>query len=113
MTAGVYCITNVVTGDRYIGMTSNIDQRLDRHKRQLSNLSHPNKKLQKLWMNHGADSLVFEVLEECEDNLHLLFAREGMWMHKLQPSLNTIFRRMSTIQRHEREYSQVRSTVNI
>lgn len=69
MDTGVYQIRHLDTNRRYIGSTgrdSGFAQRWSEHKRELVGRRHKNPHLQRAWDRDGGDTLVFEVLEECE-----------------------------------------------
>jgi group I intron endonuclease len=69
--SGIYCIENVVTGQKYIGQAVNIDKRIKTHKRTLNNGSHPNKHLARSYGKYGINNFKFYIIEECnEDNLN-------------------------------------------
>ncbi len=90
--AGVFWLKNTVNGKFLLGSSLNLEGVFNRHKFGLSVGSHDNKALQKDWNEFGADSFVFEVLEEVKitddeyfdikDELTLL---EQIWIEKLQP----------------------------
>ena len=65
MNTGVYKITNIITGDCYIGSASRIGKtksqsgftvRFDKHLRELKNNSHHNRFLQNSFNKHGEKS---------------------------------------------------------
>ena len=75
---GIYCITNIQNGKRYVGQSRNIEKRFKQH---LIDDKKINTKL-------GKDILIFDksvfaltILEECEINL--LDEREKYWIAKL------------------------------
>ena len=75
---GVYLIENKINFKRYIGSSSNIKERIYRHKRMLINNNHFNKHLQSAWNKYGEDNFIFSVIEEniLEENL---LERESFW----------------------------------
>jgi hypothetical protein len=90
--AGVFRITNTVTGKVLLGSSLNLDGVLNRHRFMLSLGSHHIAAMQDDWRRHGAASFVFELLEtvevkqdpsfNVEDELTLL---EELWLEKLGP----------------------------
>lgn len=77
---GVYTITHVASGKKYVGSTVNLRIRWAKHRRELRQGIHHNQKLTRAWAKHGADAFAFAVVEETQD----LLAREQFWMDSLQ-----------------------------
>ncbi len=93
MTIGIYLITHKVTGDRYVGLSKNIEQRWKSHLRELEKGEHTSKAMQALANEHSLDSFTFEILEECEPEpsrriTATLGDAERKWMEQLKPELN-------------------------
>jgi group I intron endonuclease len=65
--AGIYKISNTITGKIYIGSSRNMLQRFKRHLNLLKNERHVNEYLQRSWDKHGKDAFTFEVMEIVED----------------------------------------------
>ena len=82
--AGVYKITNIITGDFYIGSSKNIKHRWAHHKSPSMWKQHPNSKLYKAMASYGLDNFTFEIIEETAD----LKEREQHWIEQLKPSYN-------------------------
>jgi hypothetical protein len=61
---GVFQIRNTSNGKVFVATSTQLDKVWNRHKFQLEFGSHPNKELQRQWNEFGADSFVFEVVEE-------------------------------------------------
>jgi group I intron endonuclease len=75
----IYKITCINNNKVYIGSSSNIKNRWFRHKSNLKyNCSNPN--LQNSYNKYGFNSLLFEVIEEC--NINDLIERETFWANK-------------------------------
>lgn len=70
MTCGIYCVINTHTGDRYIGQSRNIEQRVKDHGVSRYNCPH----------------LAYEVLQECQPSE--LYFLEWDWVQRLKPTLN-------------------------
>ena len=83
--AGVYKITNNITGDFYIGSSKNIKSRWASHKIPSAYKKHPNSKLYKDMASYGLDNFTFEIIEET-DNLK---EREQYYIGQLNPSYNS------------------------
>jgi len=67
MAAGIYLITNIVTGQVYVGGASDLKRRWGSHRYQLRNGVHNNQKLQSSFVEHGESSFVFSILENIND----------------------------------------------
>lgn len=63
---GIYEILCLPTGQRYVGQSVCLDERIASHKHQLQRGSHINARLQKAWDIHGAEQFEFRVIELCE-----------------------------------------------
>lgn len=64
--SGVYSITNLVNGNKYIGSAVNISRRWREHKKMLSKNVHHSGYLQNAWNKYGAENFEFTVIEYCE-----------------------------------------------
>jgi len=87
---GVYRVRNVVSGHSLVAASTDLPSILNRHRAQLSMGGHPNRPLQADWLEHGADSFVFEVLDTLAppeapdyDPLADLTVLEELWLEKL------------------------------
>ena len=77
--AFVYKIICVSNNKLYIGSTKRLlCQRWGDHKSCLRTQTHPNIHLQRAWNKYGADSFIFQKIEECEELV--LQEREQYWM---------------------------------
>ncbi|KDL74169.1 GIY-YIG nuclease family protein [Klebsiella pneumoniae] len=85
--AGVYQITNIITGEAYIGSTVNISGRWASHRYKLRNGMHANRNLQESWNKHGKGVFEFSVLEVVSDKSELI-AAEQRFFHDLNPAFN-------------------------
>lgn len=84
---GIYKITNVITGECYIGQSTNVNRRLHDHKRLLRNNKHKYKRgslslLQIAWNTYGENNFKFEVIELCDKQD--LNKREIYWIKHYQ-----------------------------
>ena len=82
--AGIYKITNNITGDFYIGSSKNIEKRWHEHKSPSVHKQQPNSKLYKGMASYGLDNFTFEIIEKT-DNLR---EREQYYIEQLKPSYN-------------------------
>jgi len=64
--SGVYAILCSATGKAYIGSSSNVTKRKGVHFRDLKKNRHHSPKLQNAFNKYGADTFVFEYIQECE-----------------------------------------------
>lgn len=64
---GIYCIENLVNGKKYIGQSTNIDNRRRQHLSLLRRNMHCNEHLQHAWNKYGERNFKFFILELCED----------------------------------------------
>ena len=72
---GIYSITNICTGDMYIGQTiRHFTRRWNEHKRDLNSNNHNNKHLQSVWNKYGEEAFLFQIIHKCDelDNLNEL-----------------------------------------
>lgn len=66
--SGIYSIFNKITNKEYIGSTSNIGSRITKHFSELKLNKHTNHAMQDDFNEHGIDSFVYRIVEECNDN---------------------------------------------
>ena len=79
--AVVYQITNMLTGDFYIGSAQSFARREWQHRYDLKRNKHKNPRMQSSWNKYGGDVFVFEVLEEVPDGEDCLIV-ENKYLHK-------------------------------
>ena len=82
--SGVYKITNIITGDFYIGSSKDIKQRWTSHRSLSTWKNWPGIKLYKAMAQYGRDNFTIEVIEETTD----LHNREQYYIEQLKPSYN-------------------------
>jgi hypothetical protein len=87
MTAGVYKIENVVTGEFYIGGSKNIKQRWQMHRYTLNAGKHPSSDLQQDWNTYGVANFKFTILCITDPDMCKFF--ESRFIAKLKPEYNT------------------------
>ena len=86
MTVGVYGIFDRDTNTcLYVGMSANIEQRWNSHMREIKGGRHRRKGLVDWSEEFGFDSLIFVVIEECENDDKLKNALEIKWFNNLKP----------------------------
>lgn len=83
---GIYKITNIVTGDFYIGSAVNIRRRFSQHQFSLGRNRHDNSHLQNSWNKYGADCFEFSVCEYCEKERTI--EREQFYIDNEKPTYN-------------------------
>lgn len=83
---GIYIITNVVNGNRYIGSSKELYKRLYHHIWLLNKEEHENAHLQNAWNKYGEDSFEWGILEYCSEKFRL--DREGYYINTLSPEYN-------------------------
>lgn len=78
---GIYSITQISTGKRYIGSSVNIKRRWYSHKSALRRNIADNIHLQNAWNKYGSEDFIFEIIEE---NLYIeiLEDRENYYIEK-------------------------------
>jgi group I intron endonuclease len=81
MQSGIYQITNVVNGKKYVGKSKNLKRRQYRHWDELKNGKHPNSHLQRSYDLHGKEAFHFMILEYCE--VEKLVEREAWHIDRL------------------------------
>lgn len=89
-TMGVLVIRNTSTGKAFIGSSTDVLARLNRHRAALQFGKHPNRELQNDWNTLGADAFELTVLdtlkpseEQASDPADDLAVLEAMWRDKL------------------------------
>jgi|APSaa5957512622_1039677.scaffolds.fasta_scaffold01421_17 group I intron endonuclease len=65
MKAGVYNITHLASGKRYIGSSVDIPSRFRAHRRMLRKGKHQNVHLQRAWDKYGEAAFTFHPVESC------------------------------------------------
>ena len=80
--AGIYIITNTLSGKSYIGSSVNVGARLAQHKRALRGGYHDNTKLNRSWFKHGSAHFIFAVVE-LTDREDELVGLEQKWIDGL------------------------------
>lgn len=79
----IYKIICAIDGKIYIGSTTDLYSRWDRHKRSLRKNAHHSIHLQRAWNKYSEDAFTIEILEECERDS--LYEREQYYLDTLKP----------------------------
>lgn len=85
---GIYAITHRESGAVYVGLSSDIDGRWSRHRKDLDGGHHHAVGLQRAWAKHGSSSFEFSVLELC--SVEDLRSREAHWIKSFKRTLNSL-----------------------
>lgn len=78
---GIYKITNITNGKKYIGSAVNIGYRFKTHKQLLKNNKHFNTHLQSSYNKHGVESFKYEIIELV--GKEILLEKETFWISYL------------------------------
>lgn len=78
---GIYKITCTANNKVYIGLSSNLEQRIKAHISKLTHGTHTNKHLQAAWDLYGENSFTFDIIEYCDD-VNMLKEREIFYISK-------------------------------
>jgi len=84
--SGVYAITNLSNGHRYIGSSIDIYRRWGQHRRQLRKGTHSNQILQRAWDKYSEDTFEFSILIVCSEHDTLL--NEQRFLDTVKPEYN-------------------------
>ena len=84
----VYKITNIITGDFYIGSSKNVKKRWTEHKCQSTWNRCPNNPMYQDFQKYGLENFAFEILAEVEEGK--LKETEQQFIEKLKPTYNNI-----------------------
>lgn len=86
MDSGIYKITNMVTGDFYIGSSVNLCKRFQTHRSYLVGNRHANTFLQNSWNKYGEQAFEFAAVLLCDKSMALFF--EQLLIDGLKPTFN-------------------------
>ena len=101
--AGIYKVTNNITGEFYIGSSKDIEKRWYQHKNPAFWKQHSNVKLYQIMAQYGRDNFTIDVIEET-DNLR---EREQYWVDQLKPSYNVRRANGQDIKIYKQRYSRL------
>ena len=87
---GVFAIRNTSTGKTFVGSSTDMPARMNRHRSSLQFGGHPNRELQADWNSLGADAFELTVLDTLKpsdepgaDPSEDLAVLEAMWRERL------------------------------
>ncbi|ALJ38842.1 GIY-YIG nuclease family protein [Azospirillum brasilense] len=83
VSAGVYALRCVATGKVWVGAAPDLSTIQNRLWFQLKQNCSPNRDLQAIWNEHGADNLSFEILERLEEET-LVYAQRAALKKRVQ-----------------------------
>lgn len=86
---GIYHLT-ITEKHHYVGSSVNLCKRLLRHRSDLLRKNHDNIIMQRCFDKYGYDTLKWEILEICDDNISYkdLLVREEYYIDLLKPDMN-------------------------
>ncbi len=79
---GLYSITNIVNGHKYIGSSNNLYKRLHQHLNNLRNNTHCNKHLQAAWNKYGEKNFILQGICDCDVEDLLIFEQALIDIYK-------------------------------
>jgi hypothetical protein len=89
---GVFLIRNIANDKVFLGAGLDLVGTMNRHKFQLTNGSHPNARLQRVWNEVGSSNFAFEIIDQITpqddpafDSKAELEFMEKLWLQELQP----------------------------
>ncbi len=78
---GIYCILNIINNKKYIGSSTNVLVRLEKHRSLLRGNRHDNSYLQNAWNKYGENNFICFLLEAYDKDISLyLTEREQYWI---------------------------------
>ena len=106
--SGVYKITNMITGDFYIGSSKDVKRRWAEHKCPSSWKRFPNNQLYKDIQKYGVDNFDFQILEVVEQEE--LKVAEQQFIEKLKPTYNQMNASGLNIERRKKSQKEYKKT---
>lgn len=86
--SGIYVIANSSTNDMYVGSSSHVKSRWNKHFNALAKGAHHSVFLQRAYNKYGKDAFTAYVIEDVEPIRELLIEREQHWIDTLHPAYN-------------------------
>ncbi len=102
--SGIYIISNLESGKRYIGSSNNLYNRLYQHFKELENNVHANQHFQNAWNKYGEDAFEYSILEYCDEEIRL--EREKYYIDTIVPEYNVNGINCNSILNHSEETKQ-------
>lgn len=65
LNSGIYQITNLINGNKYIGKSKNLEKRIQSHKNNLEKIKHENSHLQRAYNKYGKKNFKFTIIVRC------------------------------------------------
>jgi len=78
MKSGIYLILSIYDYKIYVGQSKDVELRLYAHKNKLKKNKHHNKHLQSAYNKYGISNFIFQIVEECPEQLRDV--RERFWI---------------------------------
>ena len=101
--SGVYKITNIVTGDFYIGSSKDVKRRWACHKCPSKWQRYPNNPMYLDMKKYGVENFYFQILEEVE--IEQLKEKEQQFIEKMKPTYNQMNAKGFDVERYN-EYQK-------
>lgn len=79
--SGIYCIENLISGNKYVGKSNNIYKRWADEVRALNKQEFHNIHVQRSWNKYSEDAFRFYILDICD--ISELSQKEQYWINKL------------------------------
>ena len=98
---GIYIITNLENGNRYIGSSIDLYERLKRHFYELNNNCHSNSHLQNAWNKYQENNFDYGILELCHEDNRL--ERESFYINTITPEYNINGVNLDSVLKHTEE----------
>jgi group I intron endonuclease len=86
----VYLITCLVSGEQYIGESSNFSTRMQKHEGDLKGSRHHSRLMQRAFNSYGSEAFVVEILENCDGlSAESRKAKQDFYIWAIKPNFNS------------------------